>query len=122
MFISHDPEASHTIAAIEGQIVLRLAQLSGRDPEELARELRMADRDLPIESSDARCILGQLEQDFGVLLPCDRALEPRLNYARELAKVIQRRIARGHTCAGTSEGLSGGARRGVPARERLLTG
>ncbi len=92
MFVERDPGASHTIAEIEGQIVLRLAQHTDRDPNELGHELRLADRDLPIDSGEARSILGLLEQDFGVALCCDRAIELSLNYGRELAMLIHRRI------------------------------
>lgn len=86
---------------IERQIVLRLAQRAGREPRELEYELRSADRDLPVDASEVKPILGVLESDFAVALPYDNMLSARLNYVRDLAILIQRRIlARAQLAAG----------------------
>jgi hypothetical protein len=82
-----------TVAAIERQIVRRLAEHAGRDPEELDMELRLADRDLPVEASELRPILGAIERDFEVALPRDRSVQARLSYVRELALLIQERMS-----------------------------
>jgi hypothetical protein len=86
-----------TIREIEEQIVLRLAQHVERDPQELRLELLHADSDLPIERRHAQSILGALERDFGVDLVYERAVEPRLDYARELALFIQGRLLSSRT-------------------------
>jgi hypothetical protein len=80
------------VSAIERQIVGRLAESAGREPQELEGELRSADRDLPVEQAEIRPILGILSQDFGVPLAYDGMLEARLNYVRDLAILIQRRV------------------------------
>jgi hypothetical protein len=81
-----------TVTAIERQIVLRLAQFRGCDPVELERELRLADRDMPLDAPEARLIVGSLEDDFYVSLIDDNALDASLEYGRELAILIQRRM------------------------------
>jgi hypothetical protein len=83
------PVPPPTVAAIECQIVLRLAQSAGREPLELECELHMAGRDLPVDASEMCAILSVLERDFGVALPENNALAPRLNYVHELALFIQ---------------------------------
>ena len=61
----------------------------GRHPLELERELRLADRDLPVEEAELRLILGALESDFAVALDNDGALKGRLSYVRDIALLIQ---------------------------------
>ncbi|HXC45322.1 MAG TPA: hypothetical protein VNU24_01855 [Solirubrobacteraceae bacterium] len=81
-----------TVAAIERHVVSRLAELSGRDTLELLRELRLADRALPVEAEQLRRILPALEADFGVPLREEARLTPYLSYARDFAVVVHKRM------------------------------
>jgi 3-polyprenyl-4-hydroxybenzoate decarboxylase len=81
--------ATPTLAAIERQIVRRLAERAGRGHLELERELRLADRDLPVDADELTLILRTLEADFDVSLSGTAALRSRLDYVRELAMLIQ---------------------------------
>jgi acyl carrier protein len=81
------------VAAIEQQIIHRLAENLGCDVEELERELRFADHDLPVDEGDLKAILGLLEDDFAVALPSADAT--RLSYVRALAMLIDTTLIRG---------------------------
>jgi len=80
------------IATVERAIVRRLAEGANRDASDLERELRSADRDLPIEDRALVSILGALEADFDVTLQTADA--SGLHYVHELAILILGRIAR----------------------------
>jgi hypothetical protein len=79
-----------TVASIARQIVRRLAEKSRVDPRQLERELRLADRDLPVDAAQMRSILGELERDFGVRLGSGPSLASSLDYVLEMAILIQR--------------------------------
>jgi hypothetical protein len=81
-----------TVATIQRQIVARLAERSGRDCEDLERELRLADSDLPVEAGELMPLLDTLERDFAVALSDGRVRAPDLDYVRDLAIFIQQRM------------------------------
>lgn len=82
-----------SLLRIEAQIIRRLAEQAGKDPRELAEELHGADGELPLDPSETLRIVPYLESDFGVVLPPKALRLSRLVYGRQLARLIQRRVA-----------------------------
>jgi len=94
------PRQMKTVAAIEHHVVGRLAERDGRDAIELLRELRLADRDLPVEAELLRTILPVLEEDFGVFLQEEARLLQSLSYARDFALFVRKRMLGAHSGVG----------------------
>lgn len=82
-----------TTTAIERHIVWRLAELNGRDPNELELELRLASRELPVDVGQLGELLPVLERDYGVRLCGDHRIAPSLSYVHDLAVVLHKRVA-----------------------------
>jgi hypothetical protein len=79
-------------AAVEREIIRCLAGRAGRDTTELARELRRAAADLPVDPRDVVPILPDLAQRYAIALSIDRQVAPTLGYVYDLASLIRFRV------------------------------